>query len=527
MNFSIAKINFNTKPVSFRNNTQSRSTNSNFERTPDKDTFELSIGYVNDIHGQVNNMMRILSGLKGDIKLSAGDNDIGDEKNTQIHQATAEFMNKANITATALGNHELDGRQADVTNFIDNTNTKVLAVNFNKCDNWENFEDNLKEYGRDNLDERLTKSMIVEVKGEKIGLVGASPTDLFSRITHPEYHKDCYVSDIDETVERLQHEIDNLKEEGVNKIVMVSHLGYQKDREIAQKLDGLDVIIGGHTHELIEGIKEGENLVYSKSGEPVIITEAGKDGKYFGQLNLLFDKDGVITKAQNNVAQTHLFSKNLVTQYLFDRVMGKPQDVGYIKEAPLPPHSLLDENPHANFVCDAMKFETNADIALWNNSGIRNYFHEGSIDTREIKEIAPFMDRVCIADVSEKTIVDTFKHAIESSYNSHGNKPGLISVSGLEYTVNLNNGKLVEMNFIDKDGNKTPIDIDNPREDKIYRVTADEYMMCTGTDYLKLAEKEDVLEILPYDKDVVTCNYIKYLNQPIVINQTGRVKFVD
>ena len=72
--------------------------------------------------------------------------------------------------------------------------------------------------------------------------------------------------------------------------MLLSHMGLAKDREIAQKTEGIDVIIGGHTHELVEGIKEGDNLLYSKTGEPVIITEAGRDGNYFGQLNLVFDK---------------------------------------------------------------------------------------------------------------------------------------------------------------------------------------------------------------------------------------------
>ena len=44
-------------------------------------------------------MMRILSGLKGDLRLSAGDNDIGDEKNTKIHNATTKFLNMADIKA--------------------------------------------------------------------------------------------------------------------------------------------------------------------------------------------------------------------------------------------------------------------------------------------------------------------------------------------------------------------------------------------------------------------------------------------
>ena len=45
---------------------------------------------------------------------------------------------------------------------------------------------------------------------------------------------------------------------GINKIILLSHLGIERDKEVAQKTEGIDVIVSGHTHELIEGIKEGE-----------------------------------------------------------------------------------------------------------------------------------------------------------------------------------------------------------------------------------------------------------------------------
>ena len=51
--------------------------------------------------------------------------------------------------------------------------------------------------------------------------------------------------------------------------------------------------------------------------------------------------------------------------------------------------------------------------------------------------------------------------------------------------------------------------------------------MSAGADYDVLAPADECIEILPYDKDVLTCNYIKHLNKPIIINQTGRIKYVD
>ena len=521
------KISLNTSQYTlpFQGVNKSVGVNTNLQRTPEKDSFEMSIGYVNDINGQTNNMMRILSGIKGDLRLSAGDNDIGDEKNTLVHKATVKFLNLANIKATALGNHEFDTKQADFIHTIQGYNGDVLTANLKKDDLNSQKKDDIENFGRADLKDYLKKSKIVEVKGEKIGLIGASPVDMFKRATHPEYHEDCHVDALEDTIEDIQEEIEELREAGVNKIVLISHLGFEKDKIVAQNTKGIDVIVGGHTHELVKDIKEGKNLLYSKSGEPVILTEAGRDGKAFGLLNLTFDSEGVITKAQNNLAETSLFYRNMINQYIFDDILGKPERVGYIKKAPMPPSTLIEENPHANFMCDAMRYELNTDIAIWNNAGPRNFFHEGALDSRDVRDIAPFRDGVAVANVSEKKIVDWFKKAVELSYSTPGYKPGLVAVSGMNYTVDSKAGKLVGMSFVDKAGNEHKIDINNPREDKTYRLAADTFIMSQGKEIGILAPKEEC-EMHSECKDYYACEYIKHLDKPIEINQTGRIKFI-
>lgn len=531
MNIKISTNNFNIPKINFKGDDNKKNMTapkeSKLEKTPQNDTFEMSVGYVNDEHGQTNNMMRILSGLKGDLRVSAGDNDIGDEKNKAVHRATMKFMNLANITATALGNHELDTTQSDLLDSIEDFDGDILATNMNQEDVEAEDPKDVEELGRAPLAKSLKNSKVVEVKGEKIGLVGASPIDMFDRLTHPNYHTDCSIDALEDTIEDIQDEVDRMKEQGINKIFLLSHLGHKKDQIVAQNTKDIDVIIGGHTHELVKDIKEGENLFYNEDGEPVVLTEAGRDGAYFGKLNLTFDKNGVITKAQNNLGETRLFHKNMINQYIFDEILGKPEKVGFIRQAPPPPTTLIEENPHANFVCDAMKEEMGADIGVWNNSGIRNFFHEGVIDSRDIKDIAPFFDRMSLAEVSEKTLVDMFKATVKTTYTSHGNKPGLLAVSGLNYTVSPKKGELTAMNFVDKNGNEIPIDINNPSADKMYKVATDEFMMSAGADYAVLAPHDKCIEIRPYDKDVITCEYIKHLDRPIDINQTGRIKFED
>ncbi len=516
MNIKVALSNISPYTFTFR---KSESSNpSKLEKSPKADTFELSVGYINDLHGQTNNMVRILSGLKGDIRFSGGDNGIGDEKNKAVNNAVVKFMNLAKIAGSALGNHELDTKQKDFVDTISRFNGNYFAINL-----LQNLND---EDEHTELNKSLKHSAIIEVKGEKIGIVGATPIDLFERVTHPAYHNDCFVEELEDSIEDIQEEIDKLKKEGVNKIFLLSHMGLDTDKIVAQNTDGIDVIIGGHTHELVKDINEGENLLYSQSGEPVILTEAGKDGNYFGELNLTFDKDGVITKAQNNLGKTSLFDKNMINQYIINNIIGTPEEVGYVKEVVPPPTTLIEENAHANFMCDAMRYELGTDIAIWNNCGTRSYFKPGVIDSRDIKDIAPFEDRVSVADVSEKKIVDMFKHAIEKSYKTQGNKPGLLAVSGLNYTVDPKAGKLVEMNFVDQEGVEHKIDVENPREDKFYKVAEDSFMMFEGVELDALAEKDECVNY-PFNKDFLACEYIKHLNEPIVINQTGRVRFTS
>lgn len=510
--------NFNTIPkINFR--AAQPVNNSYLGEKQKQDNFQLSVGYINDTHGQVNNQLRIISGLKGDIRLSAGDDQIGSEKNHAINAVAANFLNAARIIARAMGNHEMDTTTQDFCDLNRNNKTQLLAINFRE-----------KESRPDKTDfNKLNKdSFVTEVKGEKIGLIGACPNDLFERVNDPLYIKDCELDSYPTTLEKIKKEIAKLKEEGVNKIFFLSHLGHSKNKYIAQNIEGIDVIIGGHSHELLKDIKEGENLFYSPTGEPVVITQAGKDGHHFGLLNLEFSKDGVITKAQNNIQKTHLYPKSYVHEYLANKILGTAEVVGEVKNVLPPPENVyVSENPHANFVCDILREMTDADIALWNNAGIRNSFHIGKITSREVKEISPFADDTTVVPLTEKELVDGFKLAIKGTFSTSSNKPGLYAVSGLTYTVSPSKKELVEMNFIDKQGNIIPINVNNPDPNKVYKVVAAKFMTTGGDDIPMFNKINQAYKIYPYDKDVFVCEYLKKQTEPIEINQIGRITFVD
>ncbi len=170
--------------------------------------------------------------------------------------------------------------------------------------------------------QKVHSSTIEEHNGHKYGIIGTTPIDLYKRSKEGTIQKDITVDNVKETIEDIQTEANILQSQGINKIILLSHLGYTLDKIIANQTQGIDVILGGHSHDLLFDVKEGENLFYSKNGEPVVITQAGRDGKNFGILNLEFDQNGVIKKVQNNIGNTREFKRYAPIKYLFDKVFG-------------------------------------------------------------------------------------------------------------------------------------------------------------------------------------------------------------
>lgn len=97
--------------------------------------------------------------------------------------------------------------------------------------------------------------------------------------------------------------------------------------------------------------------------------------------------------------------------------------------------------------------------------------------------------------------------------------------SGLEYTMS-RQGEVLNATFIDKEGNKHPIDVNNPDKNKIYTVATDDFF-ASGGDKLIPNKINEVDEKFDFDKDKLTCQYIKKQGKPVHIEDDGRIKIVD
>ena len=486
-------------------------------------TTKTSIFYLNDIHGQVAKMERIKSASdkfdsfetesKTDkLKFASGDIFLGED--LKLNQSAAKFLDSIKLNATAVGNHEFDLSPESLSEFTKSAKYKMLGLN-------------TKIEPKNLLSKKIIKSYIEEKDGTKYGVIGLMPFDLFTRVKYRDRFDGFNIEKIDDAIKDLQAEVDKFKKEGVDKVIVLSHAGYTSDVKIAKEVEGLDVILGGHSHDLIEGINEGKNLFYSKkTGEPTIITQAGKDGSYFGILNLEFNDKGVITSAQNSINKTQVMAKCLPLKYIFDSILGKAEKVGVIASAePTPIKSLIQENPHADFLADAMKNELKTDIAIVNSANLRGGFEVGPIDTRDISNLTPFKNKMTIIKITEKELVDALKLGA-SSITKPDNKPGILQVSGLKYTMN-KSGEVLDFKFLGKDGNETPIDVKNPNTFKTYTVAVDDYY-AIGKDGFSMLNKYDTAEAkFDFDKDKLAADYIKHLNKPVDIKADGRITVLD
>ena len=290
--------------------------------------------------------------------------------------------------------------------------------------------------------------------------------------------------------------------------------------------EGIDIILGGHSHDMVKDIKDGENLLKSKSGEPVVITQAGKDGENVGVLNVEWTEDGVLTKIQNNLINTRKFNRTLPSRTAVEEVIGKPEILGTVKYAdPEPENRLVANNPHGNLIADAMRHELGTEIAILNAGNIRGHFDVGTVDSRLINDITPFEDKMIVGSLSEKDIVDAIKVGAKSLV-AHNSKPGILLIAGMNYTMN-DKGELLSLNYIDRNGVEHPIDVKNPDPNRKFTCAMDDFFAMGGDNYLPSNENPDfIIKKYNVDKNKLACDYIKKMDKPLEIRDDKRVKVV-
>ena len=195
-----------------------------------KPNTKTSIFYINDYHGKTINMERTITASnifdekyknQKDVdvfKLSTGDIMIGMDETT--NKLAAIFQDIIGIEASTIGNHEFDMHN-NIEKFLPQMGFKVVSSNIDVSENspWK---------------KAIQSSIIEERNGHKYGIIGACPTELNSLIVNGPIKDDIFVASTEQSILKIQKEVEKLQAQGVNKIILLSHLGYETDKRAGQ-----------------------------------------------------------------------------------------------------------------------------------------------------------------------------------------------------------------------------------------------------------------------------------------------------
>ncbi len=201
--------------------------------------WNLVLLHVNDVHSRLDELAKLATALEeiratapNALFLHAGDEFLGTLYFT-VHKglADAEVLNLLGVSAMALGNHEFDEGPAGLARFADVVRFPLLSANCN-VSNEPLLSGKIKPY------------VVLDVAGEKVGIIGVTtPDTAWSSNPGPNVT-------FTDPVSAVRNAVSDLSAQGIKVIVVLSHLGWDKDLALAQSVAGIDVIVGGHSHTL-------------------------------------------------------------------------------------------------------------------------------------------------------------------------------------------------------------------------------------------------------------------------------------
>ncbi|UCH26078.1 MAG: 5'-nucleotidase C-terminal domain-containing protein [Trueperaceae bacterium] len=245
---------------------------------------------------------------RGVIMVSSGDNFLpGPEFNASLDKGVPFYdtiaMDLIGYDAVAIGNHDFDFGPDVLADFIEGyatTEPPYLSANLDYSG--EPRLQALFDQGR------IARSVVVKERGEEIGIIGATTPNL-PFISSP---RNVVVDS--NVVAAVQAEVDVLEAQGVNKIILISHLqDIEGDVALAAQVTGLDVMVAGGGDELLanpdnllvpgdEGEVFGPYPIIAVDGdghEIPVVTTSGQYG-YVGQLVVGFDRSGNVIAIGDN-----------------------------------------------------------------------------------------------------------------------------------------------------------------------------------------------------------------------------------
>ncbi|MBQ7195808.1 MAG: bifunctional metallophosphatase/5'-nucleotidase [Synergistaceae bacterium] len=352
-----------------------------------------------------------------------------------------DLMNKAKYDIAVPGNHDFDYGMEQFMKFAQSLDCGLISSNFRDIRTGETI---LKPY------------KILEYGDVKVAFIGATTPETFVKST-PSFFKDTdgnyiYSFDGEEEGKKLyatiQNAVDEVRGKGVDYVILVAHLGEYEDitqtcwsaPAVVENTRGIDVVIDGHSHEVTPALK-----IKNLDGQDIIITQAGTKLFYVGKLTInkkgeistalissedITGKDENISNYINDIKVSYEGSLNQKLSHTDFDLLAKGEDGKWLVRN--------GETNLSNLVTDAVLAASaktsagKADIAVYNAGGIRTNIKAGDITLRNVFDVLPFINYICMVEVPGQSILDDLEIGARLAPLNYG---GFLHVAGMTYTI--------------------------------------------------------------------------------------------
>ncbi len=413
----------------------------------------------------------------GVLLMDAGDAVHGQTFSTLEEGASMiDVMNEVGYDIMTAGNHDFNYGYERLLELNDMADFNILGANV------------LNQYGLPILKEY----QVFTVNGVKVGVFGLCTPETTYK-THPDNVKGLTFEDPVVTAERMVAELEGK----VDVIVALAHLGVDKasidtSEKVAMAVDGIDIIIDGHSHTTLpEGMMVGDTLIAS----------AGSYDKNLGVVTVNVDGD-VIT------AEASLITKADASETAEDpgvaAIISAIQDAHEVilsEEVGRVPFELNGERAFVrtgetnlgNLVTNSMLEETGADCALTNGGGIRASIDPGYITKGEIITVLPFGNYIITKSLTGAVIKEALEHGTAAYPDAEGMFP---HVGGMTFKIDVS--RPVGDRIVDLAIGGEPVDLEAE-----YILATNDFMAAGGDGYGML-DVETVNEFDALDEAVIS-----------------------
>jgi 2',3'-cyclic-nucleotide 2'-phosphodiesterase (5'-nucleotidase family) len=413
--------------------------------------FTLNLMHTNDTHANLDNVAKKMTAIKSvraenpnALLLDAGDVFSGTLYfNEYKGLADLEFMELAGYDAMTFGNHEFDLGTETLANFVKEADFPFVSANVNFAQDanlQSRFHNDVTTASP--LGGEIYNGIIKVVNGEKIGIFGLTTAET-PTISSPG-------ADVvfENYIEEAQKSVDALKAQGVNKIIALTHIGFDdslvwdNDQALAAAVEGIDVIVGGHSHTKLDA------PFFDTTGvEPTAIVSANEYNKFLGTLDVTFDAAGkvIVPETTGKLLDIATFAEDAATATILNTKYKPAIDEKKATVVGKAAVALEGGNPLArtretnlgNFVADGMlaKAKTinpNTVIALQNGGGVRVTLPAGDITLANVFQVLPFGNSLAIMDLKGTEIKEALEIGVKTAPATANG--AFLQVAGMKFT---------------------------------------------------------------------------------------------